>query len=368
MKSKVRLAVALFFIGQSVNAAEACLRVGLLGEFTHTTVSFSQPFGDEIKAGTALGLAWVKQSNPGACVSFELIDIDNSIANIDGHIRQAAAKGVHYFIGLGTSDQALAARKALIETNSILITPTASATAILEQPSRIVMMYPTNEFIAASIAREVQRRGIRKVLSIFASNNKYSSDMNLNFKKAFEKNGGQFEDVAIRTGRADLSEVISKLKMNDYKYVFVPLFELDAATLIAEVSRNGLQPFFIGTDAWGTYSNVIRHLVKNRSQLVILPIIYDPASKAPVNNIFVSGYKKNISNQPTDLAAFSFDAVNVAYKLNRTCGDNVSTGKIPFCLRQTLPLQTTTGTVAEARGLALRRTFQIRDVVIGLKQ
>ncbi len=357
----------IFLYHLSSVATPVCLRIGLLGEFKTQMGGFSQ-FGNEIRAGAEQGLAWHKNINPNVCISFEVIDIDNSISNIDSCVRKAARDGIYYFIGLGTSDQAFAARKALVDTNSLLLTPTASGAGLLEEPSRTVMLFPTNEIIADEIAKEARRRGLTKILSIYASNNKYSADMNLRFKRAFVKHGGIAEDIAIRAGRVNLSKAIDRLRAYDYKYVFIPLFELDAATVIAELSKNGLHPVFLGTDAWGTYSMVIKNLVKSPEKRAIIPVIYNPYSESPINKLFVSAYQKTFNKLPTDLAAFSFDAVNVAYKLYQVCGAEISTRAIPDCIQKILPIETTTGEVKFARGLSLKRSIQIQDILLGTKQ
>lgn len=354
--------LSAFFSSVSVASSASCLRIGLLGEFEHKTGSFSQPFGREIVTGTALGRTWLEKNIPGACVKFELIDIDNSIANIDGYIRKWANQGIHDFIGLGTSDQAIAAKKALFDTKSVLITPTASARPLLEKPSRTILLFPTNDLIADGLAHEVRTRGVKKILSVYASNSKYSVDMNSSFKIAFEKRGGMVEEIAIRAGRSDLSEVIRKIKGSDLHYVFVPLYELDAARVVTEISRNGLNPFFVGTDAWGTYSSVIKRLVKNRKQKAMIPVIYDPMARVPLNRKFVSEYNNVSDKMPTDLAAFSFDAVLVAYKINKICGILIDDDKLRHCLHKILPLNTTTGVVGATKGLSLQRSIRIQDI------
>lgn len=90
--------------------------------------------------------------------------MNNSLANISGHIKSANKKGIHVFLGLGTSDQALVAIKTLNETRSILITPTASSDEIAQRSDRVVMLYPRNSQFAFSLAESAKKRGYKKIL------------------------------------------------------------------------------------------------------------------------------------------------------------------------------------------------------------
>lgn len=76
--------------------ASECLKVGLLGEFTRPTGSTLQPFGQEILRG--IDLAQVASKKSPVCVKVSEIDIENSIANIPGHIERAAKDGINVFI------------------------------------------------------------------------------------------------------------------------------------------------------------------------------------------------------------------------------------------------------------------------------
>lgn len=351
------------------NASDAkapvvCTRIGLLGEFKRPTGSFSQPFGNEIRDGFELAKSRLAEQS-SECVEGELIDIDNSIANIDELIRQASKRGIHYFIGLGTSDQSLAARRALVDTGSILITPTASSMAVQESPTRTIMLFPTNEIIAKELIKVAKAKGAKKIVSIYAANNSYSSDMNRVFMLAAHSAGLEVTSEPIRSGHIELSGAVNTLRATGAKFVFLPLFELDAAKVIAEIGRSKLSPLYIGTDAWGTYSTVLKSLVRGTQERAVLPVIYDPALKSGPNSWFVQSFEENFSRLPTDLAAFSFDAVAIVAKLSKNCGTKIETNQISKCLSKILPFSSTTGPIRAKSGLSLQRKVAVREVVLG---
>ncbi len=337
-----------------------CIRIGLLGEFERKTGSFSQPFGKEILRGTEI--AQQLNQPTSKCIQLERIDIDNSIANIDGLIRRASDRGIKIFLGLGTSAQAIAARQALRDTESLLISPTASADTIAISPSRTVLIFPTNSEIAEATAKELSRRGIKSIVSIFSSHNIYSENMNEAFKKYFKKAGGQVIDFKVNSGRMELDTQIEKIKAALSGYLFLPMFELDAAKVIAELSRNNLKPIYVGTDSWGTYSKVIKNLLKNSSMSAVLPQVYDPNAPYKQNQFFVSIYKKMFEESPSDLSAFSFDGVNLAVQISNSCTSFRSDKKLQECMARIKTLNTTMGKMRLSNDLRATRLTPIKFI------
>ncbi len=336
---KIYSAVSIFIAlssAVSMASTQKCLKIGLLGEFEKKPGSFSQPFGKEILRGSELA-----KKASSTCIEFEQIDIANSIANIDSLIRLGSARGTKIFLGLGNSEAALAARTAINETKSLLITPTASSDALTVQPSRTILMFPTNSKIASRIVQELKKRKVKSVVSIFSAHNAYSENMNKVFKEEFKKVGGEVFEFGVRSGRIDLRPIIADIKSHLKGYVFLPVFELDDAKIIAELSRSEMKPTYIGTDSWGTYSTTIKNLLKNSSVTALVPQIYDPGARFERNEQFVKAYKDNFSEPPTDLSAFSYDGVNLAIEIQESCP--LLDQDLELCLSKLKSFQTTMG-------------------------
>ena len=343
----------------------ACTKIGILGEFKSLTRGFYQHFGTETRRGAEIAVSWLNQKNAhSVCFEFENFETDNSVANLPRILRNAAAKGFRLFIGLGISDQAMGAKKVLEETGSILISPTASSTELLGAQGRIIVVYPTNQIIGHSLAQHARSRGIQKILSVYVSRGRYSEDMHRHFSDEFIRGGGALEAISIRPHNSNFFEVVETIKKNNFAFVFAPLFEVDAARLIAAVARHSENIEYVGTDSWGTYSKVIRRLVKNEKLKAMVPKIYDPDFKSAENQYLVSEFAKvNGSKLPTDLVAFSFDSLLIAHSLTQNCPKLTSKTNVATCLSRSLPIASTMGPLKAHENLSIKREIQTKMIL-----
>lgn len=354
----------LLFYGSALG--QPCTPIGLLGEFRTSTGIDSQPFGDEIKHGAEVAQAYLAQQPAHRCMQTTLIDINNSLANVDGHIRQAAQNGVRFFVGLGATAEAMAARRALIDTNSILITPTASSDELLTPDGRTILLYPTSSDIAAMLAEKARRQGIERVLVIYATNNPYSRHMAQLFEKLFFEHGGTIaSSFGVRTGRISLTPFTSSIHEKSYTHVFLPLFELDAAKTILELRHIGRMPHFIASDAWGTYSQILSGLLNGQRITAIAPVIYDPAHPSMLNRYLVKEFGRRYGRKPTDLGAFTFESILLLDAMLQQCPNRMDHAALLQCISRLLPRESTSGLISRAEGLSLKRPFTALETRLG---
>lgn len=358
--------LALLLLASPV-LAEECTTIALVGEFKTPSGSLSQPFGDEIRRGAELATAYLTQRPDARCLRLTQIDINNSIANIDGHIREAAQRGIRFFVGLGTTDEALAAQRAIIETGSTLVTPTASSDELLVEKGRTILLYPTNSDIAVRLAEEARRRGVERVLVLYAENKRYSTHLSKAFEREFTARGGTIAGaVGLRAGRISLDASIDRIKRLSFTHIFLPLFELDAAKAILSLRQHGIDSTFIASDSWGTYSTVISNLVRPQSVRALAPVIYSASSANALNSFVTDEYRKRYGKRPTDLGAFSFDAVLLIEAILRRCSPETLASQLDQCLTSLLPFESTTGPIQRAAGLALKRQLAVQEFSLGM--
>ncbi len=342
--------------------AKECDRIGLLGEFKSRTGRLSKPFGVQIRLGADAAIRFLKQERKSdrRCYSFELLDIDNSVANIPDIIE--SAKDIKIFVGLGLSDQALIARKALIKKSAVLFSPTASSNDLNLDGNRVIMMFPTNKQIAESMAVSAIERGLKSLVTIADPSSTYSSGMAQAFASAIQARGGKItESFQFKNGRTDIRALAMKLKNTNASNIFLPMFELDVAQLVSSFDRAGLRLSYIGTDAWGSQSNVILKLTKQVAFSAVLPSIYSSEVDSKMNKKFRMYYRKvGGIDDPMDLAAFSFESVLLMDQMRERCGDSLFFKNVEACLRMALPFESTTGRISNADRLNLKRNISIR--------
>lgn len=364
MKKRAHILVLTCLLFAKQAPASQCMKVGLLGEFTRPTGSTRQPFGQEILRGIELGKLYSKDSS--VCVDVSAIDIENSIANIPGHIERAAKNGINVFIGLGISEQALLAKESLDRTRSVLLTPTASSNQLTIKSNRTILLFPKSSEIANKLAMESKKRGYKKVIAVYASNNIYSSEFLSEFSKHFADHKHSLISIGVRAGAATADDLIEQiLKNQDYDAIFLPLFEIDVARILAGLARSHMQTReVIGADSWGTYAEVVSHLANIRYMKGIQPEIYSPTFENKVNQVFVKIYQGQYRGLPTDLAAFSFDALRLAKRMAELCGVDATKWSVNSCAKSALPLDSTTGLISKIDNGALKRDVNIKAINI----
>lgn len=345
-----------------VPAMPECPTIAIIGEFSRANAGTQFPFGAEIRRGAELA-----RKQPGSCLSFHYVDFGNSLANIPGAIKQEHANhGTTLFLGLGVSDQVLAALPALRSINGLLITPTATSDELTGPDSRAILMFPTNSKMAQKLAKETVRRKVKKVDVLYAANNRYSANMSQAFKQAFIEAGGVVSvEAPVRMGNISPDEILPRLRESQASHLFLPLFEVDVAKVVNLLHQAGIKRTYIGSDSWGVSLKVVRELTKEVPLEAWVPDVYSPDSDFPPNKRFVALYRAAYENAiPTDSSSFSFEGVLLYRKLLAACGVNDLLREPAACLRKVIPYEGISGRVTGSVGLALERPVGVRTILL----
>ncbi len=362
MLSKILLVILSLFLFHS-NALAECVTVGLIEEWERPKSKTTFPYGSELEAGANLAQKLFSSDplNSTPCLVFKKIDIKNSLANIEDAIDHASQSGISLFLGLGTSDKVQVAIKALKKTNSILISPTATSDSLVGKNQRTILMSPRNSLIAMELARNVIAVDIKNISIIYAENSIYSSDMAQVFKKEFEKRGGSIKSmIPIQAGRINLAPHIQEINQ-DESHLFLPLFELDVAHIVNYLALNGVKKKYIGSDSWGTYSEVILKLTKEYEFSAILPVIYSADYESNANTKFIEAYSQMTNKKnPSDTAAFACEGVLLYKKMLAVCSlEKLRTN--PYkCLKKSLPFSGLGEDINSSSYLSLNRILSIK--------
>lgn len=348
----VVLALSGFFgfsVTSNASSSECHLKIGVLADLSRNLSRTSQPFGYEIENGVMLAHAYLSGPIHNTCVSYEVLDIGGTNANIPLRIDEGIQKGIQFFIGLGSSDQAQIGRESLRNRKAVLITPTATSDTLVESTSNVVLISPRNSLIIADLVNDLVKQNIKSVGIVYAENSIYSRNITEEFTQQFKNKGGEIEAVyPIRSGIGNIEDDLGRISELKSKNLFIPLYELEAAKTIAYLQKNHLDKFYIGTDAWGTYSQAIHLLVNTQTLHAIYTQLYQPTGTTAVSEWFVKKYKNDYKKMPTDLAAFSFDSALLVSQMNQLCDlERVDKEGIAGCLKKIKKFDGATGMIDE---------------------
>lgn len=344
--------------------AQDCIPIYVVGEFSSVTASTVKKFGKESQRGVDLALGQL--SNSQLCSQSVAIDIRSKIDEI-GTVIQKGIKGEGaLLIGLGTSDQVLAAEVALNKTHSLLITPTASSDQISEM-KRVFSLFPSNSRIVDAAIAQIKPVPSSKVAAIYLSDNEYSRDIFETFKAQMQRKGASITAYPFKASKMNQADSIKDLideafvkGPNAPDYIFLPLFELDAEKVLARLEELKFSGSVIGTDSWGSEPRLFANLKNKFTVKAYYPVIYSATLNFPVNKVFLEKYRTEYGEDPIDLSAFSYDAVFFYSAMLKKCSIAEMKKDPYFCLKKALPVETTTGFVREVDGGFVRRPIFLR--------
>lgn len=349
-KCIILLFITLTFSSKSYSG---CLKVGLLGEFNTTTNKTSIAYGREIKAGIEIAKRKLKR-----CMDFLEIDINNNIANINDLIKKYNEDGVFVYIGLGTTEQVLASLEGLKQTQSVLLSPTATSDVIYEKSSNVILLSPTNKKIVKKIISEIEKRKIKKVLMIYSSNDPYSKSIR-DIMEAESKDRLTLKSSGVFLGKGASLNELSSVSLDSYDAVFLPLFEHEVLKVMSYLKRLNKDIKLIGSDSWGTHSRIINTLPMDQKKNILFTASLFPTFLESVySGYFYKEYKILNLKEPTDLSAFSYDSVK-AIDLAYDCLQNRNRNRNILCFHGVF--ESSTGIQVKINAQSVNRDVFIKE-------
>jgi branched-chain amino acid transport system substrate-binding protein len=334
-----KIILIFFFFQITPVIASSCLKIGVLGEFQSANSRASYAYGKEMRRGIEIAKKDLKHK----CIETVEIDINNSISNIDGRIRKYSKEfGIKYFIGLGTSSQVHAAIQAVNQTNSILLSPTATDDSILSKTKNVFLISPTNKRMLIRILSELKILGLKKASVLYGANDIYSKSMADGFKKESVNFGVEVVYMKeIRTGRNSKLDSIEVSELNSSDVLFLPVYELDVLRILGHLYKLGFKKKIVGTDSWGSNSKILQAISKDvRNQILFSTTAYLPSNKDIRGKSFFKNYVEAFSTEPMDMSSFSYESLKIVSMIQEKCSDNKI---IDLCLKNMGKLESTTG-------------------------
>jgi branched-chain amino acid transport system substrate-binding protein len=133
------------------------------------------------------------------------------------------------------------------------------------------------------------------------------------FKEAFEKQGGK--TVAYETYTThdkDFSAQLTKIKAANPDVLLLPAYYNDVPLIAQQAKRLGLKAALLGTDAWS--SPELIPLANGAVEGAYFANHYSPEAKVVSTQNFVSKYQKLYGKVPDDIAALTYDSLQILFK------------------------------------------------------
>lgn len=130
------------------------------------------------------------------------------------------------------------------------------------------------------------------------------------FQNKFADLGGSVVDVeTFKSNDSDFSPQLKKIQKNYPQAIFLPAYLNDAVKVIKQAKNLKIMAIFLGSDAWG--GQQIIDACGADCDGTYLSARFAPDSKDPKVVQFVQDYQKAYNMIPDDVAALSYDSVNL---------------------------------------------------------
>ncbi len=164
-------------------------------------------------------------------------------------IKKLIAQHVAAIIGEGCSSASVAALPAANNSKTVMISPSASSTALSIPDDYFFRVVPPDTFQGEYIAQAIYDKGIRSV-AVFYTNEPYGTSMNKVFQERFEALGGKV--VATASGEPDVIDLknqMTELKAANPQAIFFAPNSVVSGTAAMKIGREmGIKAPYYGAD------------------------------------------------------------------------------------------------------------------------
>ena len=219
--------------------------------------------------------------------------------------------GIKLLVGTVTSDPCIAVAALSAEDNIFQLTPSGSAVQCIENDNafRICFSDP-NQGLAS--AQYIADNGLaEKVAVIYNSSDPYSQGIYEKFAAEAQTRGLDIVTAEAFTedSAQDFTVQIQKIKDSGAELVFLPIYYQEAALILTQADRAGLDVRFFGCDG---LDGVIGQLGDNAALadgvMLLTPFAADATDEKTVK--FVTAYKEKFNDEtPNQFAADGYDAI-----------------------------------------------------------
>lgn len=276
-------------------------------------------YGSSISEGIDLAVEEINESGGINGMQVKVTKVDNksdAAEATNGAIKLTSQDQVTAIIGAATSGNTLAQAEIANDTETILLSPSATAPNVTvnedgslnEYVFRTSYIDPFQGTIAANFA--LDELGV-KTAAIYADNaSDYAKGLGEAFKETFEAGGGEIvAEEAYVAKDTDFKSTLTRIKSAEPEFVFIPGYYEEVGLIVKQARELGIDVPLMGADGWDS------------------PTLLDLAGADALNNTYITNHyssddpdetiqnfvtkfkEKYDGNAPNAFHALGYDAV-----------------------------------------------------------
>ena len=213
-------------------------------------------------------------------------------------------------VGEIASDRSLAAATVAQSRGIPMLTPGATSDSVTAIGPFIFRACYTDKFQAAVMAKFARSIDVRRAAILSDQSNPYGKGLADIFKRDFVEHGGEIvAEEAYRAGDTDFTIQLNAIKDKNPEIVFLPSYYAEAALVIKQARKAGIEAPFLGTDGWDSqeFLRVGGAAVDN----CYFSSHFSSERSAERVKQFSEAYAAKYGAPPPPLAALAYDAVHL---------------------------------------------------------
>ena len=284
------------------------LLIGGIGPLTGAAASY----GIAVKNGAQLAIDEINAAGGvnGIKLKLDFQDDEHDAEKSVNAYNTLLDKGMKVLMGTVTSVPCVAVAAKSAEDNIFQISPSASAVDCVENDNAFRICFSDPDQGAASARYIAENNIAKKVAVIYNSSDVYSSGIYEKFASEAQAQGIEVVTAQAFTkdSATDFTVQIQKIKESGAELVFLPIYYQEAALILTQANKAGLNTKFFGCDG---LDGLIGQLDDNASLAdgVMLLTPFAPDAKDEATQKFTAAYKEKFKEVPIQFAADAYDAI-----------------------------------------------------------
>ncbi|MGE5579055.1 MAG: ABC transporter substrate-binding protein [Bacillota bacterium] len=223
-------------------------------------------------------------------------------------------------IGANASRNAIPAASVAESAKVPMISPWSTNVKLTQDKKYVFRACFIDDFQGVVCAKfSLNNLGAKTAAVLYDVASEYNKGIAEVYKKSFEENGGKivaFETYT--TGDKDFSAQLTKIVAANPDVLFLPNYYSEVPLQVQQALRVGYTGKFLGSDSWGSTELITLGGADMEGSYFSTHYASDIATPQAQN--FISAYKRKYNSVPDDVAALTYDAVQLLCQAIQSAG------------------------------------------------
>ena len=272
-------------------------------------------YGQAVKNAEELAVKEINEAAGYTVFDFKFEDDEHDAEKSVNAYNSLKDWGMQVLAGPTTTTPSLAVAAETANDNLFMMTPSASAEAVIQTGDNVFQICFTNPNQGVASADYIAENALgTKVGIIYDSSDAYSTGIHDKFKAEAATKGLEVvaDEAFTADNKSDLSTQLTKCQTAGADLVFLPIYYQEASQILIAANSSGYTPKFFGCDGMDGILTIKGFDTSLAEGLMLLtPFAADASDEK--TQAFVTAYKEAYGDTPNQFAADAYDVVYAIY-------------------------------------------------------